>query len=48
MGSYGEIIRAPSVPELVHFDRMIGRDGTIGGSDGDIYRRWDPESLYDK
>ena len=38
--SYGHTFKNISIPELVHFDGVVVRDGVKGGSSGAIYRRW--------
>ena len=44
MGStYGHNFRAISIPELIHFDGVVVRDGVKGGTSGAIYRRWIPD-----
>ena len=38
-----------SMPELVHFDGATVRDGVLGCTNGEMYRRWDPRcSDYDR
>ena len=36
--SYGHKILEASMPEFVHFDGVVVRDGVLGGGDGAIYR----------
>ncbi|KAG7337431.1 hypothetical protein IV203_034509 [Nitzschia inconspicua] len=44
-GSYGHRFKEVMIPELVHFDGILIRDGVLGGStDGAIYRRWQTKS----
>ncbi|KAG7337868.1 hypothetical protein IV203_017745 [Nitzschia inconspicua] len=44
-GSYGHRFKEVMIPELVHFDGILIRDGLLGGStDGAIYRRWQTKS----
>jgi hypothetical protein len=43
-GSYGHEFKQILVPELVHFDAALVRDGVHGGSDGALYRRWQTSS----
>ena len=38
--SYGHSFKNFSIPELIHFDGVVVRDGVKGGSNGAIYRRW--------
>jgi hypothetical protein len=42
--SYGHEFRQVLVPELVHFDAALVRDGVHGGSNGALYRRWQRSS----
>ena len=46
-GSYGHQFKGILIPELVHFDGIVVRDGVRGGSNGAIYRRWQVGSDYD-
>jgi hypothetical protein len=43
-GSYGHEFKQVLAQELVHFDAALVRDGVNGGSDGALYRRWQPTS----
>jgi hypothetical protein len=38
-GSYGHEFKAVMVPELVHFESVLVRDGVHGGSNGALHRR---------
>ena len=38
--TYGHKIQEVQLPEYVHFDGCLVRDGVRGGGDGAIYRRW--------
>ena len=41
--TYGHVFKSISIPELLHFDGVVVRDGVKGGSCGAIYRRWIPD-----
>ena len=47
-GSYGHEFKSISIPELVHFDGTLIRDGVRGGSGGALYRRWQVGSDMDE
>ena len=38
---YGHVWKNTSAAELLHFDGVLFHDGTLGGSNGALYRRWD-------
>ena len=40
LGSYGHDFKVPKIGELVKFDGVVIRDGVIGGSNGELYCRW--------
>ena len=42
VNSYGHIFKPVSIPELVHFDGVVVRDGVLGRSSGALYCRWIP------
>ena len=45
---YGHVFHPPKTTELLYFDMALVRDGVVGGSDGAIYRRWQPgKKTYD-
>ena len=41
--AYGHKFKPITIPELVHFDGVVVRDGVNGGSSGALYRRWIPD-----
>ena len=41
-GSYGHVWKNVAVTELVQFNGILARDGIIGGSNSDLYVRWNP------
>jgi hypothetical protein len=41
---YGHVWKNTSAMELVHFDGVLFHDGSLGGSNGAIYQRWDPKN----
>jgi len=41
---YGHVWKNTSAMELVRFDGVLFHDGSLGGSNGAIYRRWDPRN----
>jgi hypothetical protein len=43
-GSYGHKFKQVLVPELVHFDAALVRDGIHGGSNGALYHHWQRSS----
>ena len=43
-GSYGHEWKNVVVTELVQFNRILVRDGVLGGSNGALYERWNPNS----
>ena len=47
-GSYGHEFDTITVPELVHFDGILIKDGVKGGSGGALYRRWQACSDLDE
>ena len=42
--TYGHTIKEAVMPEYVHFDGVLVRDGVLGGGDGALYRRWQKDS----
>ena len=47
-GQYLHAFNSIKMPELVHFDGVLLRDGVLGGSNGSLYQRWMiGESMYD-
>ena len=47
--TYGHKIDEVQMPELVHFDGVVVRDGVCGGGDGSLYLRWQSSSsAFDK
>ena len=47
-GSYGHSFLSATIPELVHFDSVVVRDGVKGGSGGALHLQWDgSSSCYD-
>ena len=41
---YGHVWKKILAMELVRFDGVLFHDGSLGGSNGAIYRRWDPKN----
>jgi hypothetical protein len=42
VSAYGHNFKSLNLDELVHFDGVLVRDGVRGGSNGAVYRRWEP------
>ena len=38
---YGHVWKNTTAAEILHFDGVLFHDGTLGGSNGALYRRWD-------
>jgi hypothetical protein len=46
-GSYGHSFQPSKIPELLHFDMILVRDGVCGGSQRALHNRWDEnDALY--
>ena len=41
-GSYGHELKNVAVTELVLFNIILVRDGVLGGNNGALYERWNP------
>ena len=44
-GSYGHTWKASTACDQAKFDGALIHDGVLGGSNGAIYRRWDPDNV---